>query len=167
MDSLAASNERWIGVLQKTHYSYPNRGVLTKNSITISMDGRGRAMDNIFVERLWRTVKYEDVYLRQYEGMQDLLMGLRRYFAFYNAERRHQSLDYKTPDVVYQTGTGGGAKIVDKFGEARETSSPVPLRSTRDDVSRAEELGQRHSAVMRTGCYLKLATNLSGQRGPL
>jgi len=123
-------------------------GVLTKNSITISMDGRGRALDNIFVERLWRTVKYEDVYLKKYEGMPDLLMGLRRYFIFYNAERRHQSLGYKTPDVVYQAGTGGGAKIVDKFGAARETSSPVPLRSTRDDVSRAEELGQRHSAVM-------------------
>lgn len=123
-------------------------GVLTKNRITISMDGRGRAMDNIFVERLWRTVKYEDVYLKKYEDVPDLLMGLTHYFGFYNAERGHQSLGRKTPDEVYQTGTGGGAKIVDKFGGARETSSPVPLRSTRDDVSRAEELGQRQPAVM-------------------
>ena len=108
----------------------------------------GRALDNIFVERLWRSVKYEDVYLRKYEGVQDLLVGLRSYFGFYNAERRHQSLDYKTPDVVYQTATGGGAKIVDKFSGARETLPPIPLRSTGDNVSRAEELGQRHSAVM-------------------
>jgi putative transposase len=111
-------------------------GVLIKNSATISMDGRGRALDNIFVERLWRTVKYEDVYLNKYENMPDLLLGLTHYFLFYNEERLHQSLGYTTPDVAYQTATGGGAKIVDKFGSAREKSSP------------AEELGQRYSAVM-------------------
>jgi len=123
-------------------------GVLIQNGITISMDGRGRALDNIFVERLWRTVKYEDVYLKGYESMPDLLLGLTHYFLFYNEQRMHQSLRYTTPDVVYQTGTGGGAKIVDKFGGARETSSPAPLRFSGDDVSRAEALGQRHSAVM-------------------
>lgn len=123
-------------------------GVLIRNRIKISMDGRGRALDNIFVERLWRTVKYEDVYLKKYEDVQDLLMGLTHYFLFYNEERRHQSLDYKTPDIVYRTATGGGAKIVDKFGGAREASSSVALRSTVDDASRAEELGQRHSAVV-------------------
>ena len=123
-------------------------GVLIWNRIKISMDGRGRALDNIFVERLWRTVKYEDVYLKKYEDVQDLLMGLTHYFLFYNEERRHQSLDYKTPDIVYRTATGGGAKIVDKFGGAREASSSVALRSTVDDASRAEELGQRHSAVV-------------------
>src|SRR5665811_266656 len=78
-------------------------GVLIKNGITISMDGRGRALDNIFVERLWRTVKYEDVYLNKYESMQDLLVGLTHYFLFYNEERLHQSLGYTTPDAVYQT----------------------------------------------------------------
>ena len=96
-------------------------GVLIKNGITISMDGRGRALDNIFVERLWRTVKYEDVYLKGYENMPDLLLGLTHYFLFYNEERMHQSLGYTTPDVVYQTGTGGGAMIVDKFNELTET----------------------------------------------
>ena len=100
-------------------------GVLIKNGITISMDGRGRALDNIFVERLWRTVKYEDVYLKGYESMPDLLLGLTQYFLFYNQERLHQSLGYKSPDAVYQTATGGGAKIVDKYSEARETSSPA------------------------------------------
>jgi putative transposase len=100
-------------------------GVLIEHGITISMDGRGRALDNIFVERLWRTVKYEEVYLKQHGSLQDLLMGLTRYFMFYNEERLHQSLDYKTPDVVYQTAVGGGAKIVDKFNEATETSALV------------------------------------------
>jgi len=96
-------------------------GVLINNGITISMDGRGRALDNIFVERLWRTVKYEDVYLKGYESLPDLLLGLTQYFLFYNEERLHQSLGYTTPDVVYQTATGGGAKIVDKFNKPTET----------------------------------------------
>ena len=100
-------------------------GVLIENDITISMDGRGRALDNIFVERLWRTVKYEEVYLKQHGSIQGLLMGLTDYFMFYNEERLHQSLDYKTPDVVYRTAAGGGAKIVDKFNEATEASVPV------------------------------------------
>lgn len=96
--------------------------VLIQNGITISMDGRGRALDNIFVERLWRTVKYEEVYLKQHSSLQDLLMGLTQYLQFYNQERWHQSLGYKTPDEVYRTAIGGGAKIADKFGGARETS---------------------------------------------
>jgi putative transposase len=100
-------------------------GVLIERGITISMDGRGRALDNIFVERLWRTVKYEEVYLKQHGSLQELLMGLTRYFMFYNEERPHQSLAYNTPDVVYRTATGGGAKIVDKFNEATEASVPV------------------------------------------
>ena len=99
-------------------------GVLIKNDVTISMDGRGRALDNIFVEWLWRTAKYEEVYLKQHDSVQILLMGLTAYFVFYNEERCHQSLSYKTPSVVYQTATGGGAKIVDKYG-ATETSVPV------------------------------------------
>jgi putative transposase len=99
-------------------------GVLIDNDVTISMDGRGRALDNIFVERLWRTVKYEEVYLKQHDSVQRLLLGLTDYFVFYNEERRHQSLGYKTPSVVYQTATGGGAKIGDKYG-ATETSVPV------------------------------------------
>src|SRR5262249_60990385 len=70
------------------------------------MAGRGRAADNVFVERLWRTVKYEDVYLRGYESVPDLERGLRAYFAFYNGERLHQSLGYRTPAEVY--GGGGG-----------------------------------------------------------
>jgi putative transposase len=101
-------------------------GVLLNHSIMISMDGRGRALDNSFVERLWRTVKYEEVYLKQHSNMPDLLMGLTQYFQFYNRERWHQALAYKTPDDVYQTARGGGAKIVDKFDGMGETAEPVP-----------------------------------------
>jgi len=99
-------------------------GILIENDIKISMDGRGRALDNIFTERLWRTVKYEDVYLKQYDCVQRLLLGLTDYFVFYNEERLHQSLSYKTPSMVYQTATGGGAKILDKYGKI-EISVPV------------------------------------------
>ncbi len=104
-------------------------GVLEREKIVISMDGRGRVFDNIFVERLWRNVKYEDVYLKGYATIGDLMVGLTKYFVFYNGERPHQSLEDKTPDVVYRTAQGGGALIIDKFGGAVE-EPPVPLRST-------------------------------------
>jgi putative transposase len=76
-------------------------GVLADNGIAISMDGKGAWRDNVFVERLWRSVKYEDVYLRAYETPADLRQGLARYFDFYNARRRHSALDRRTPDAVY------------------------------------------------------------------
>ncbi len=72
--------------------------------VRVSMDGRGRCLDNVFVERLWRTVKYEDVFLRGYESVPELERGLRAYFAFYNEARLHQSLGYKTPAEVYRAG---------------------------------------------------------------
>ena len=67
----------------------------------ISMDGKGRALDNIYVERLWRSLKYEDIYLNDYESARELRRGVSRYFSFYNTRRFHQSLDYQTPDEVY------------------------------------------------------------------
>ena len=93
------------------------------------MDGRGRAFDNIFVERLWRSVKHEDVYLKGYASMSELMAGLGEYFDFYNRERPHQSLGNLTPDAVYRNATGGGAMIVDKYPRTVE-EYPVPLRST-------------------------------------
>jgi len=75
---------------------------LTGRDIKVSMDGRGRALDNVFVERLWRTVKYENVYLKGYENMAQLKQGLKAYFEFYNNRRRHSSLDAKTPAEVYE-----------------------------------------------------------------
>lgn len=76
-------------------------GCLKSNGITISMDGKGRAFDNIFVERLWRSVKYEEVYLNDYETVKNAIVGLFRYFEFYNKERVHQALEYQTPYEVY------------------------------------------------------------------
>jgi putative transposase len=75
--------------------------VLKDNDIKISMDGKGRAIDNIFIERLWRSVKYENVYLQAYEDGISLHNGMKRYFDFYNNERFHQSLNYKTPSEMY------------------------------------------------------------------
>jgi len=65
------------------------------------MDGKGRAIDNIMVERLWRTIKYEDIYIKDYETVEELICGLRKYFWFYNNERPHQNLGGKTPSEVY------------------------------------------------------------------
>ena len=73
----------------------------TNREITVSMDGRGRALDNVFVERLWRTVKYENVYLKGYEDMIQLKAGLKEYFEFYNHKRPHSSLDGCTPAEVF------------------------------------------------------------------
>lgn len=111
--------------------------VLKRAGVDISMDGRGRALDNIFVERLWRNVKYEDVYLNGYATMGDLHEGMTRYFAFYNGDRPHQALNYLTPDSVYASGKGGGAMIVDKYGSV---SAPE------DDLSGAGE----HEALSLT-----------------
>jgi putative transposase len=76
-------------------------GILQEAEVAISMDGRGRAFDNIFVERLWRSVKYEEVYLKDYGVVDEARRGLRDYFTLYNTERLHQSLGYKTPAEVY------------------------------------------------------------------
>ena len=75
--------------------------MLKDKEILISMDGKGRAIDNIFIERLWRTVKYEHIYLHVYEDGLSLYKGLEKYFSFYNGERRHQSLDDITPHEAY------------------------------------------------------------------
>jgi putative transposase len=81
-------------------------GILKENGIQISMDGKGRWVDNVFVERLWRSVKYENVYLRAYESMAALREGIKDYFLFYNTKRTHQSLAKQTPDEVYFNDNG-------------------------------------------------------------
>lgn len=86
-------------------------GVLAGAGIAISMDGRGRALDNVFIERLWRTVKYEDIYLRGYETAWELERGLAAYFEFYRYERPHMALGYRTPWETYSAGrTGTGSR---------------------------------------------------------
>lgn len=84
---------------QFTSERFTNR--LDTAGITISRAGRGRVFDNIFVERLWRTVKYEEVYLNEYRSVTDAFVGLEQYFDFYNTERLHQSLKYQTPQQVH------------------------------------------------------------------
>jgi putative transposase len=76
-------------------------GMLNQSDVLISMDGRGRALDNVFVERLWRTIKYEDIYLKDYGCVPEVRTGLKSYFDFYNNERGHQSLGYKTPAAIH------------------------------------------------------------------
>jgi putative transposase len=84
-------------------------GRLQGAGVAVSMDGRGRCLDNVFVERLWRSVKYEDIYLHGYETVPGLQEGLERYFPFYNEERPHQSLEYQTPAEVYGARRSRGA----------------------------------------------------------
>jgi putative transposase len=85
--------------VQFTSAEFTNR--LKAADVRISWDGRGRALDNIFVERLWRSVKYEEVYLKDYQSVAEAASNLRAYFTFYNEERLHQALDYQTPAQVY------------------------------------------------------------------
>ena len=138
-------------------------GVLTREGIVISMDGRGRAFDNIFVERLWRNVKYEDVYLKGYATMGELMIGLTGYFAFYNSERPHQALNQGTPALVYQNATGGGALIVDKFGGTTEQTSvslcdgatQVSAEARSESTAKTtakEKPGQRRPAANEVEC---------------
>ncbi len=84
---------------QFTSIDYTN--ILHKHNIQISMDGRGRCLDNIFVERLWRTTKQENIYLRDYSNIQELTQGINEYYEYYNNTRPHQSLDYHTPAQIY------------------------------------------------------------------
>ena len=87
---------------QGSHFTSPQYlERLRAKEVQISMDGKGRALDNIFTERLWRTVKYEEVYLHEYDSPRAARKGLAGYFDFYNQARLHQSLDYRTPAEVY------------------------------------------------------------------
>jgi putative transposase len=86
-------------------------GRLESAGVAVSMDGKGRCLDNVFVERLWRTVKYEDIYLWRYEGVPQLRRGLGEYFPYYNEGRMHQALGYRTPAAVYRQGRAGGKSV--------------------------------------------------------
>ena len=86
-------------------------GELTKRGIRVSMDGKGRALDNVYVERLWRSVKYENIYLNEYKDLKELKGGVKSYFEFFNTERYHQSLEYATPDEVYFSSRDGKEEV--------------------------------------------------------
>jgi putative transposase len=107
---------------QGSHFTSPQYTKrLEQRGIEISMDGRGRAIDNIFTERLWRSVKYEEVYLTEYATPNEARTGIDRYFRFYNSERPHQSLAYRTPAEVY---AGGAVEAVN------HPDSPLPQLTT-------------------------------------
>jgi putative transposase len=94
---------------QGSHFTSPQYcHLLQAANVQISMDGKGRALDTIFTERLWRTVKYEEVYIHEYTSPREARQALTRYFEFYNHERIHQALDYQIPaDVYFHKGTAG------------------------------------------------------------
>ena len=100
--------------------------ILESRGIAISMDGRGRVFDNIFSERLWRTVKYEEVYLKDYADPREAREGLRAYFRFYDEQRPHQALKYRTPAEVYE-GRAGGER--DRAAARTVAGTPVALRA--------------------------------------
>lgn len=77
--------------------------ILLGKEISVSMDGKGRALDNIFVERLWRSLKYECIFLNEFQTVKELTLAIKQYFKFYNDERPHQSLGYRTPSAIYHT----------------------------------------------------------------
>ncbi len=88
---------------QGSHFTSPKYTAIFLNAGSrISMDHRGRAYDNIFIERLWRTVKYENIYPREYASPKEARQGINEYLRYYNRERLHQSLGYKTPEEIYR-----------------------------------------------------------------
>ncbi len=103
---------RWLKGKRRCH-NIPFTQRMEADGIRISWDGRGRFLDNIFIERLWRSVKYEEVYLHGYEHVGEARSSLAQYFQLYNTERFHQSLDYKTPHEVY-------------FGEGKNKTEQAP-----------------------------------------
>jgi putative transposase len=110
---------------QGSHFTSPQyTGLLQAAGVRISMDGRGRALDNIFTERLWRTVKYEEVYLHEYTNLREARHGLNQYFDFYNNRRLHQALGYRPPAEVYAGRPGGGN------GDSSCGPAPIPTTPT-------------------------------------
>jgi putative transposase len=106
-EALAVATPEICNSDQGSHFTSPQYiGLLERSSVTISMDGKGRALDNIFTERLWRTIKYEEVYLKDYASPKEARQSIANYLDFYNHRRLHQSLDYQTPASIYHSKGG-------------------------------------------------------------
>ena len=148
--------------------------MLLEHGIRISMDGKGRYMDNIFVERLWRSVKYEEVYLKAYQNVPEARAGIGAYLRFYNHERPHQALGYQTPQEIFEEGQGW--RCLHEQGLALpsnlETTSPVmvPTKPAEDSLNLALSLSKqwgplqsrRRAAHRRRRCNLRRL----GRRSP-
>ncbi len=113
-EALATATPRIWNSDQGSHFTSRHyTELLTAAGVMISMDGRGRALDNVFTERLWRTIKYEEVYLNDYGSPREARLRLGHYIRFYNHERVHQALDYQTPaEVYYQKGAESTLNLV-------------------------------------------------------
>jgi len=98
-------------------------GVLIEAGVRVSMDGRGRWMDNVFIERVWRSLKHEDVYLKGYADGREARAGIGAYFAFYNERRLHQALGYRAPMAVWRQ---GAARTACGYGDNARASTPCP-----------------------------------------
>ena len=99
---IAMVRQRYLTLTQGSQFtSKAFTGTLKQHGISISMDGKGRWIDNVFIERLWRSVKYEEVYLHAYEPLTQARNGLEKYFEFYNTKRKHQALKAKPNEVYY------------------------------------------------------------------
>lgn len=110
-------------------------GLLEQHGVRISMDGKGRYADNLFIERLWRTVKYEEVYLKAYQDGRDARISLGNYFRFYNAERPHQALGYRTPAEVFTS-----IIVESVYGGMLESLIPDQLRIAEPNLNKASIL---------------------------
>jgi hypothetical protein len=164
-------------------------GTLKRYGITISMDGKGRCMDNIFVERLWRSLKYEEVCLHAYASVAEAKAGIGAWLAFYNEERQHQSLGYRTPRQIYEDGlwicgrsaapTGCASPASRASSKSREmlafahipTGTTANTGSDLDDwksrtVAAASALPRSEPISNPAGLHLKMRLRLSHKRGP-
>jgi putative transposase len=144
-------------------------GVLLQHGIRISMDGKGRCRDNVFVERLWRSLKYEEVYLKGYQRVSEARAGIGAYFGFYNRERPHQALGYRTPGEVYETG-GLPAGEADDVREIVVAQPELERRSSQDIDVVSYAWPQPDPRVLaasnRAGDSLNLPQSLSEVLGP-
>lgn len=140
-------------------------GTLLDAGVRISMDGRGRVFDNIFVERLWRSLKYEEVYLKSYESVSEARESIGRYFEFYNNVRPHQSLEYRTPGEVYfasdrraPAGCGGALPTSCRVAHSRRAAGPSDAR-----LAHAPDNGEVVLCTQETGSeiHLNFEENLS------
>jgi putative transposase len=123
-------------------------GLLLDNTIAISMDGRGAWRDNVFVERLWRSVKYEEVYLRAYDSVGEARASLGRYLDFYNGVRPHQALGYRTPRETFEAAPTCG--YVDN-ASALTTSPQAPQQQQKDSINSQNVLSSFAAPIARVG----------------
>jgi len=144
-------------------------GILLRHGIQISMDGKGRCKDNVFVERLWRSLKYEEVYLKGYQSVSEARAGIGAYFRFYNGDRPHQALGYRTPREIFETGASSMG-VVNEIEETITAQEEPERRCTQDTEVISCLWSEPNSEAMTisnmAGDSLNLTPSLSKPLGP-